>query len=532
MKKLLLAIALVVVPLLLFSEDTEAAYTYNNFPHNNIIDNEVFRNTSTMNTAQIQSFLNARGGQLASRSFSGQTAAQIIYQYAQAYGINPQVIIATLQKEQSLITDPSPHSSQYDSAMGYFCPTGDNGCNETYGGFKKQVDHGTWQLRFNYERANGNNAWWNPNTPYACIYTPDKEYYNNSLLAGRKVGFRNSKNSAPYRTITIANAATASLYCYTPHLYSPYWSGSYNFLVSFENWFGSTRAKPCVRPNDESGGIYRLVNPNTNNYFLTSSPNEICTVTRSMGYKYDGILFYPAGTGSAPIYRLVKNGNYLYTASQSERNSAINNGFRLDGTAFTGSTSYNASTSPHPVYRLNYPPTGGYFYTISSIEANEAVSKMGYKMEGIVFYTKNTTGQSYPHDVYRLAHSKSGYLFTASSSERTNAIQKYGFRDEGVGFQTRVGYTTDNLPVYRMASNKGYLFTTSLSERKRAIRLGYRPEGIAYFAYPTSNLGASKQVYRLAHRNGVYLYTVHAAERDSAVSKYGYRYEGVVFRIP
>ena len=49
----------------------------------------------------------------------GETAAHIIYQAAQDYKINPQVLIVLLQKEQGLITDSWPNSRQYRSETGY-----------------------------------------------------------------------------------------------------------------------------------------------------------------------------------------------------------------------------------------------------------------------------------------------------------------------------------------------------------------------------------------------------------------------------
>ena len=54
-------------------------------------------------------------------------ASRIIYDASQAYGINPRVVLATLEKEQSLVTDPSPIASQLNCAMGYLSCSGDLG---------------------------------------------------------------------------------------------------------------------------------------------------------------------------------------------------------------------------------------------------------------------------------------------------------------------------------------------------------------------------------------------------------------------
>jgi len=90
------------------------ATDYNN---SRLMDDQIFDNNASMNESQIQSFLSARGSCLASYNdvdptWTGSTwtyggsasAAHTIYKVSQQWGLNPQVIIATLQKEQSLIT--------------------------------------------------------------------------------------------------------------------------------------------------------------------------------------------------------------------------------------------------------------------------------------------------------------------------------------------------------------------------------------------------------------------------------------------
>ena len=249
-----------------------------------IIDNGIFLNSRSMALSEIQSFLSAQGGGLASRSFKldcyganslerqwytavnapcDQTvsSASIIYYAAQIYGINPQVILATLQKEQSLVTSPNPTDWQINHAMGYGCPTSGS-CSTS--NFFAQIDSGTWVLRYHYERANGNNTWWN-NGGYTC--GSPSIYYNPGLVPGRNVTFIDEDGVA-YRTLYIANAATASLYCYTPHTFNNpptygtigrYYSGSYNFVLSFERWFGSTQTSAAFK-SSSSPSIYLSIN--------------------------------------------------------------------------------------------------------------------------------------------------------------------------------------------------------------------------------------------------------------------------------
>lgn len=239
-----------------------------------IIDNTVFLHANSMNASQIQSFLASKGSGLASKSFVMQcsaagatanqlyvnagapcgqntSAANIIYFASRIYGVNPQVILATIQKEQSLVTTANPTVWQITQAMGYACPT--TGSCDTSSNFFYQIDNGTWVLRFHYERANGNNNWWY-SSGWVC--GTEKNFYKPNLYPRQNVRFYDG-NNVLYRTHYIENAATSSFYCYTPHAYNnpqglygrapygttgQYYSGSYNFVTAFEAWFGSTQS--------------------------------------------------------------------------------------------------------------------------------------------------------------------------------------------------------------------------------------------------------------------------------------------------
>src|SRR5665213_1546631 len=114
---------------LLFAHPGGAAaqppYNYTNY----LMDDAVFTAPNTMTAQDIQTFLQNEGSGLAGFSdiedcgspsgahyafyatyyACGQrpSAAQIIYSAAQAYGINPKAILATMEKEQSLVTTPT-----------------------------------------------------------------------------------------------------------------------------------------------------------------------------------------------------------------------------------------------------------------------------------------------------------------------------------------------------------------------------------------------------------------------------------------
>ncbi len=254
-----------------------SAVSGNDFNAGRIIDNEVFYNKNAMSVDQIQQFLNskvpncdsngeqpyagttrrayseARGevfpltclknyhentttkaNNLQGRSIpsGAKSAAQIIWDAAQEYSINPQALIVLLQKEQGLITDDWPWVIQYRSATGYGCPD-TAPCDSEYYGFYNQVNNAARQFRlyatnpgnYNHVPGQNNNIFWSPNT------------------------------SCGSSSVFINNQATASLYNYTPYrpngaaldnLYgigdgcSSY--GNRNFWRYFNDWFGSSLA--------------------------------------------------------------------------------------------------------------------------------------------------------------------------------------------------------------------------------------------------------------------------------------------------
>lgn len=218
-----------------------------------IISDQEILDSSAMDLADIQSFLENNGSYLAHYSCPNsegitKTAAQIIYDAAannydcdgiagaenfvladkaikcKRISINPRFLLVLLQKEQSLITDSSPKQSQLDWATGYGCPDG-QACNTRWKGFGKQVNSAALQF-FDY------------------IENPQNYTYK----AGNAYTFKNT-NREPMQVIPLTNA-TAALYNYTPHVYN----GNYNFWCLWTKYF--TRLYPddtLVQARGEAG---------------------------------------------------------------------------------------------------------------------------------------------------------------------------------------------------------------------------------------------------------------------------------------
>nr|WP_223169251.1 hypothetical protein [Microbacterium sp. MF43] len=244
----------------------QTAADLSGFAAGSIIEDDVFFNRGTMTEAQIQSFLQAKvtscragytclkdyydttrsiAGDAMCGAYAGGTrerASRIIYKVAQACGINPQVLVVMLQKEQGLVTSTAPSSYAYRAAMGQGCPD-TAACDTRYYGFFNQVFGGAWQLK-RYANPPGTSqffTWYAPGKTWNVLYHPNS-------------GCGTSK-------VTIQNQATANLYYYTPYqpnaaaLRAGYGTGdscsSYgnrNFYNYFTDWFGSTRynLRPAV----------------------------------------------------------------------------------------------------------------------------------------------------------------------------------------------------------------------------------------------------------------------------------------------
>lgn len=274
-----------------------SAASLSNFNPGNIISDAVMSNYNSMSVAEIQAFLtkknpcnNTSASQyqklkaqypnldwhfenghfvcLSEEHFGdgtvigeGQTAAEIIYQAAQDYRINPQVLIVLLEKEQSLITDTYPNTRQYRSATGYGCPD-TAACDAKYYGFKNQVRNAA--ALFRNVLDNG----------YA-VYPEQKK--------GVYIGY--NPNAACGRSeVYIENRATAALYRYTPYqpnaaaLNAGYGTGdgcsaygNRNFYLLFTDWFGSTQAGASVAGEQ--------INIPTGEYIFTSQLSN----TRALG---------------------------------------------------------------------------------------------------------------------------------------------------------------------------------------------------------------------------------------------------------
>lgn len=233
------------------------------FDPNKLIDDKVFSDTQTFGSADgIQTFLQSKGSPLANTSPDfvamlkepvatmlkqtvedpepsldhSRTAAQLIWDAAQSSGLNPQVILVTLNKEQSLITGRQSATSDQmqralDFAMGFGCPDSQP-CGSIYQGFYNQLFGGVDTENNRYLGA--------VKSLMKSFSTPGGRgplFNNATSKVGDVITLDNTLGGyngvQPNQTITLSNAATAALYRYTPHVFN----GNYNFWKFFNSWF-------------------------------------------------------------------------------------------------------------------------------------------------------------------------------------------------------------------------------------------------------------------------------------------------------
>lgn len=234
-----------------------------NFNPNNLIDDNIFSDTQTFGGAQgIQNFLEQKKSVLANTSQDFlvklkepspiilkqgledpqpglarlRTAAELIWDASRQSGLNPQVILVTLEKEQSLITGRKTASEAVlqkalDRAMGFDCPDS-AGCGNLFPGFY-------FQLFGNYD--SGGNRYLGAAKSLMKSFSVTEGrgpiIAGSSAKVGQTLNIENTQgapyNAPPSTMVTLANRATAALYRYTPHVFN----GNYNFWKFFQDWF-------------------------------------------------------------------------------------------------------------------------------------------------------------------------------------------------------------------------------------------------------------------------------------------------------
>lgn len=221
------------------------------------------------------------------------SAAQIIYDVAQEYNVNPQVLLVLIKKESLVWGDNWPLKYEYNTVTGYGCPDG-SPCNEAYYGFYNQVQKAAWQ--FNYYREH----------PNAYRYKPGQ---NNNIQY-------HPNTSCGTKEVYLENIATTSLYIYTPYTpndaallaypgtgddCSSY--GNRNFYMFFREWFGDSSVPPSWQRSITAR-------------FLTTKEN-------AQGYDFDEhkIIYFEVGESYYYSSKTIINDRICVRSEQDEKDN-------------------------------------------------------------------------------------------------------------------------------------------------------------------------------------------------------------------
>ena len=524
------------------------AYDFSNFNPGNIISDGVMSNANAMSVEEIQRFLTSKNAckdtNIAkAKSYPGlryhienghfvclseetfeyngqkQTAAQVIYDAARDFQINPQVLIVLLEKEQGLITDTWPNHIQYRSATGFGCPDTAE-CDSKYYGFRNQVRNAASMFR-----SVLSGGW--TNYPVGKNYI---QYHPNPNCGGS--------------VINIENRATSALYRYTP--YQPNvgalanypgtsYCGAYgnrNFYVTFRQWFGSPNLFVLGDMNhywQTHGGSAGEIGPVMENEYCDHSVPK-CFQTFQNGRIYwkrqNGTFFIKGDIDN--IYHDKRNElgyplTDLITTSYDVYVQKFENGVVMK----TPQGIYQTNNQIFEVWKNN------------SKAEDPVVKKLGFPTSDIKFSNNSKEGLYYQEYQNGVIVGNDKYGYHVSMGEIRKVWEKYGFETGILGFPTSGIIHNFNSPegiFYQeyqngvIVGNDKYGYHLSMGETRKVWEKNDFEFG--KLGFPTSDIKFSNNskegLYYQEYQNGVivgndkYGYHVSMGEIRKVWEKYGF----------
>ena len=524
------------------------AYDFSNFNPGNIISDGVMSNANAMSVEEIQRFLTSKNAckdtNIAkAKSYPGlryhienghfvclseetfeyngqkQTAAQVIYDAARDFQINPQVLIVLLEKEQGLITDTWPNHIQYRSATGFGCPDTAE-CDSKYYGFRNQVRNAASMFR-----SVLSGGW--TNYPVGKNYV---QYHPNPNCGGS--------------VINIENRATSALYRYTP--YQPNvgalanypgtsYCGAYgnrNFYVTFRQWFGSPNLFVLGDMNhywQTHGGSAGEIGPVMENEYCDHSVPK-CFQTFQNGRIYwkrqNGTFFVKGDIDN--IYHDKRNElgyplTDLITTSYDVYVQKFENGVVMK----TPQGIYQTNNQIFEVWKNN------------SKAEDPVVKKLGFPTSDIKFSNNSKEGLYYQEYQNGVIVGNDKYGYHLSMGEIRKVWEKYGFETGILGFPTSGIIHNFNSPegiFYQeyqngvIVGNDKYGYHLSMGETRKVWEKNDFEFG--KLGFPTSDIKFSNNskegLYYQEYQNGVivgndkYGYHLSMGEIRKVWEKYGF----------
>lgn len=251
-----------------------------------LTDNDVFE-VSSMNKTRLLAFLDSKGSlaDITVTDIDGtqKSTAEVIWRVATTYKLNPQFLLALLQKEQSLVENPNPTQRQLDWAAGFgVCDdcAKDDPRIQDFKGFANQMEYAAKQMR---------------------------ERYYMRLLS---LGHTGTGSYAPGKEVTIdgiavtpVNVATASLYTYTPHIH-----GNLNLWRIWKRWFSKNFPDGTVVRGKPSGQIWWIRNGTKRPFVSTTVAGTLVDTTKLVEASDTELAAYDEGDPIAfPNYALLRD---------------------------------------------------------------------------------------------------------------------------------------------------------------------------------------------------------------------------------
>jgi len=287
-----------------------------------------------------------------------ESAAEVIWDSAQAFDLNPQFLLTMLQKEQSLVEDSSPSQDQLDWAMGYAvcddCSKSDP-LIQKYKGFGNQIYYASKRIRESFLED-----------------LESRGYTENGLGPGIEVEIDDV-------LVVPANNATSVLYAYTPHLH-----GNENFSLIWERWFTHTYPSGTLLQDKETGGIWyiqfgRRRAITSRSAYLSRFPTQpVIAVSASV------INQYPQGNPiSFPNYSLLRSprGTVYLIVDDERRGFDSQEAFRAIG--FNAEEIVDVTWEDLNVYEEGEPITVASVYPNGSLMQDTTTGGVYFVQEGV-----------------------------------------------------------------------------------------------------------------------------------------------------
>jgi len=372
------------------------------FNPNYVISDEDLTDYSSMSADEIQRFLERKGSYLAQYECEDtdgviRKAADIIYRIANTYFISPKFLLALIQKEQSLVEDPTPKQSQLDWAAGYgvcdSCTHYDEQI-QRWKGFAKQIRSSAMQFIEGY-------------------LVDLHETGQTGIGYGPGIAIEiDGEIVTPY------NNATAANYTYNPHIH-----GNRNLWSIWQRWFTQLYPNGSLVQAIGEPGIWLIQHGQKRPFHSMAA----------LMSRYDSSRVIPVSKSDLDRYETGRPIKFPdYSLLRSPRGTV----FLLDGDQLRGIDSWDTfktiGFNPDEIIEVEWSDINLYDLgepiTLVSVYPQGAL--LQNKLTGGVYYVQNA--EKYPiwsKEIMKSGYSK--YIITQVSPEE---LDKYQTMDP-IGFQ-------------------------------------------------------------------------------------------------